>query len=204
MSNRLFRVGLVVMAFFWAMPASSADWPTVHGNAERNGLTADCVRGPYRLDWVAEFPNEIVGTRVEPIVADGKVFIGTLNGTLWALDRRNGQVLWKHVAHGSIQHSPAYADGRVFCGDAGGSVWALDAATGKLVWQMPSGKGGFLTTPLVANRTVYLGSLDGSFFALAQDTGQSRWRFATGGPIRCSAALAGSQVLFASDDMHAY
>jgi hypothetical protein len=156
------------------------------------------------VDWVAEFPNEIVGTRVEAIVADAKVFIGTLNGTLWALDRHTGHVLWKHASNGSIQHSPTYADGRVFYGDTSGSVWALDVATGKVVWQFLSDKGGFVATPLVANRTVYLGSRDSTFYALTQDTGRLRWRFETGGPIRCSAALAGSQILFASDDMHAY
>ncbi len=203
-SVRTLRDGLILAAFLWARPALSADWPTVHGNAERTGFTTDCVRGPYRLDWVSEFPDEVVGTRVEAIVAGGKVFIGTLNGTLWALDRRTGQVVWKHAGDGPVQHSPAYADGRVFYGDAGGSVWALDAATGRVGWQLRSGRGGFVTTPLVANRTAYLGSRDGTFYALAQDTGRPRWRFATGGPIRCSAALAGSQVLFASDDMHAY
>src|SRR5215475_6446386 len=59
MSIRTLQAGLVLAASLWAMPVVNADWPTVHGNAERNGFTTDCVRGPYRLDWVAEFPNEI-------------------------------------------------------------------------------------------------------------------------------------------------
>ncbi|HEY7159283.1 MAG TPA: PQQ-binding-like beta-propeller repeat protein [Gemmataceae bacterium] len=204
MSIFTLRAGLVFTASLGAMPVLSADWPTVHGNADRNGFTTDCVRGPYRLDWVAEFPNEILATRVEAIVADGKVFLGTLNGTLWALDRHTGRVLWKHGGNGSVQHSPAYADSRVFYGDTSGLLWALDAATGKVIWKFRAGKGGFVTTPLVANRTVYLGSRDGTFYALTQDTGRPRWLFATSGPIRCSAAQTGSQILFASDDMHAY
>ncbi len=195
---------LLVMALSWARSAPAADWPTVHHDAQRSGFTTDCVRGPYRPEWVAEFPDEVVSTRVEAIVAGGQVFLGTVNGTLWALDRATGRPLWKHAADGPIQHSPAFAAGRVFFGDAGGSLWALDAATGRPAWKFRSGKGGFVTSPLVADGTVYLGSRDGTFYAVAADTGEPRWRFATGGPIRCTAALAGSRVLFASDDIHAY
>jgi hypothetical protein len=195
---------LLTALLFWAGPAAAGDWPTVHHDARRGGFTPDCVRGPYRLAWVAEFPNEIVCTRVEAIVADGRVFVGTSNGTLWALDAATGKPLWKHAADGPIQHSPAVAGGRVFVGAAGGSLWALDAATGKPAWKFRPGKGGFVASPLVAEGTVYLGSRDGVFHAVAADTGEPRWQFATAGPIRCTAALADKRVLFASDDMHAY
>ena len=144
---------LLAALLAWAAPAAADDWPTVHHDAQRGGFTANCVRGPYRLAWVAEFPNEVVCTRVEAIVADGRVFVGTCNGTLWALDGATGKPLWKHAADGPIQHSPAVAGGRVFFGDAGGSLWALDAATGKPAWRFRSGKGGFVASPLVAGQT---------------------------------------------------
>jgi hypothetical protein len=180
------------------------DWPTVHGNAQRTGWTPDSVRPTYRVEWIRSFPGESICTRVEAIVPEGKVFVGTLQGTLWALDRRTGQVIWKHTCDGSIQHSSAYAAGRVYVGDTGGTLWALEATSGKPVWRFRSGKGGFVASPLVADGTVFLGSRDGHFYAVNADNGQLRWRFATGGPIRCTAALAGPRVLFASDDMHAY
>src|SRR5262245_5828532 len=101
--------GLLLAGLLGAGPARADDWPTVHHDARRSGFTADCVRGPYRLDWVAEFPRQTVSTRVEAIVADGRVFLGTLHGTLWALDRHTGKVLWKHAADGPVAHSPAAA-----------------------------------------------------------------------------------------------
>jgi hypothetical protein len=198
------RPALVLAGLCCALPVAAADWPTVHHDAGRSGFSTDCVRGPYRLKWVAEFPNEAVATAVEAIVAEGKVFVGTLAGSLWALDRRTGKVLWRHRADGPILHSPAHAAGQLFCADAGGSLWALDARTGKARWRFRSGKGGFSASPLVAAHTIYLGSRDGTFYAVAADTGKLRWKFATGGPIRCTAALARGRVLFASDDLHAY
>jgi hypothetical protein len=204
MSVRILPIAIVLAVLFFVRAGRGADWPTVHHDPQRSGLTSDCVRGPYRLEWLAEFPNECVATRVEAIVAEGKVFLGTIQGTLWALDRQTGKTLWQRPADGPIQHSPAFANGRLFFGDAGGSLWALDAAAGRPVWKFRSGKGGFVAAPLVADQTVYLGSRDGTFYAVATDTGELRWRFATGGPIRGTAALAGTRVLFASDDMHAY
>ncbi|MFO0926249.1 MAG: PQQ-binding-like beta-propeller repeat protein [Gemmataceae bacterium] len=204
MSGRAVLAGLLVAAIVGSMRVDASDWPTVHHDAGRSGCTADCVRGPYRLAWAAEFPGETVATGVEAIVAAGKVFVGTLHGTLWALDRDSGKPVWTHRADGPIGHSPAFADGRVFCADAGGTLAAVDAASGKPVWQFHSGKGGFVASPLVSGGTVYLGARDGSFYAVAADTGRLRWRLATGGPIRGTAARAGAVVLFASDDLHAY
>src|SRR5262249_51490425 len=34
---------LLLVALAWARPASAADWPTVHHDAQRSGLTGDCV-----------------------------------------------------------------------------------------------------------------------------------------------------------------
>jgi hypothetical protein len=194
----------VVAGLLSTLSVAADDWPTVHHDRQRSGYIADCVRGPYRLDWVTEFPEETLATGVEAIVADGRVFAGTLNGSLWALDRRSGKALWKHTADGPVTHSPACSGGRVFCGDAGGTLWALDAATGRPMWRFRSGKGGFVASPLVAEGAVYLGARDGVFYAVSADDGKLLWKFPTGGPIRCTAALAGDRVLFASDDMHAY
>jgi hypothetical protein len=204
MSLRRLLIGASLAVLSAVLPAHGADWPMVHHDARRSGCTTDSVRGPYRLDWTAEFPRESICTRVEAIVAAGKVFVGTVNGTLWALDRRTGKPLWKHRADGPIQHCPAFAGGQLFLGDAGGSLWALDVTTGRPVWRFCSGKGGFVAAPLVVEHTVYVGSRDGTFYAVAAENGTLRWRFATGGPIRCTAALAGTRILVASDDMHAY
>jgi outer membrane protein assembly factor BamB len=119
---RLTSASLLAAALSCAGPAPAADWPTVHHDARRSGFTADCVRGPYRLEWVTAFPREAVSTRVEAVVADGKVFVSTTRGTLWALDRSTGKTVWKHAADGPVQHSPAFAAGRLFFGDAGGAL----------------------------------------------------------------------------------
>lgn len=76
---------------------------------------------------------------------DGKLFRGTPDGHLIALDMTNGELLWDaHVADGgagySIGAAPVVFEGRVIVGLAGGDygapghVYAFDADTGQRNW----------------------------------------------------------------------
>ncbi len=95
-------------------------------------------------------------------VAYGKVFLAQLDGTLTALDARNGAVVWKSdyeatlptdAVFYSFTMAPQVYDGMVIVGSSGaeypgrGFVQAYDAATGKLLWRFrttaaPSEPGG--------------------------------------------------------------
>jgi len=76
----------------------------------------------------------------------GKVFVGTLDGRLVALDAMNGQLLWETLTIDSrsrytITGAPRVVKGKVLIGNGGaefgvrGYVSAFDADTGKLVWR---------------------------------------------------------------------
>ena len=78
---------------------------------------------------------------------DGRLFRGTSDSHVLAMDTTDGHVIWDHVidekAPGvSIPMAPVAADGRVYVGHAGGDqvgvtghVYALDAADGHVVWK---------------------------------------------------------------------
>ncbi|MGS0743599.1 outer membrane protein assembly factor BamB family protein [Glaciimonas sp. GG7] len=78
-------------------------------------------------------------------VSDGKLYMGTLDSKLIALDTKTGKLLWEtEIADPEKGYSetmaPTVADGKVLIGTNGGEygirgfVKAFDAATGKLVW----------------------------------------------------------------------
>jgi alcohol dehydrogenase (cytochrome c) len=95
-------------------------------------------------------------------VAYGKVFLAQLDGTLTALDARNGAVIWKSdyeatlpvdAVFYSYTMAPQVYDGMLIVGSSGaeypgrGFVQAYDAGTGKLIWRFrttaaPSEPGG--------------------------------------------------------------
>jgi len=180
------------------------DWPALHHDNQRSGLSADEVRGPYERKWIGQFDREIITTRVEPIVADGKVFVGTYSGILHTLDAERGRELWQHGLDGPLLHSPACADGAVYAASAGGEVACLSTDTGEVRWSAHTGPPGYAVAPTVERGLVLLGDRAGTFRAFDATTGDERWHLQTGGPIRTTAAVAGDSVLFASDDMRAY
>lgn len=79
-------------------------------------------------------------------VANGRVFVGTFDGRLIALDARTGRQLWSAATVDPAQNytitgAPRIAKGKVIIGNGGaeygvrGYVSAYDAATGKLSWR---------------------------------------------------------------------
>jgi quinohemoprotein ethanol dehydrogenase len=79
-------------------------------------------------------------------VYEGKVYVGTLDGRLIALDAATGKPVWSVRTFESSQvyaitGAPRAARGKIFIGNSGsdfggrGYVSAYDAATGKLVWR---------------------------------------------------------------------
>ncbi len=195
---------LIACGVLAVVSAHADDWPTLHHDNQRSGFTRDVVRAPYEQKWARDLDGEILTTRMEAIVAEGKVSVGTYAGRLHALSADTGEALWAYETRGPILHSPCYAEGVVYVGSAGGDVAAVDATDGTREWAFEGVAGGFAASPTVAGDTVLIGGRDGVFYGLNRTTGKERWRLQTGGPIRNTAAVAGDRVVFVSDDMHAY
>jgi len=122
------RLAACLLAPLLASLAPAAGWPTLRGNAQRTGYVDAEVRPPFRLAWVRHFDGERIGSAVEPIVADGKVFIGTHSGNLYALDAETGKPLWRFDAGAPILHSPAYHDGWLAIG-CSRRLWVIGPKT---------------------------------------------------------------------------
>jgi alcohol dehydrogenase (cytochrome c) len=98
----------------------------------------------WSYNYVPVDPEHLPGNRGVALYA-GRVFRGTTDGHLIALDAASGQLLWDaRVADGALGYeitgAPVAFDGKVFTGDAGadtgirGRIYAFDASSGALVW----------------------------------------------------------------------
>jgi len=95
---------------------------------------------------------------------NGKIFLGTLDGRLIALDATNGHRVWETLTidpnfRYTITGAPRVAKGKVIIGNGGGEfgvrgyVSAYDAETGKLVWRfftVPGDPSKPFETPILA------------------------------------------------------
>lgn len=98
--------------------------------------------------------------------ASGLVLIGDCNGTLQAVNKDTGKLVWKFTGGGGIYSSPQAVKDRVVYGDNAGNVYCLDLKTGNLLGQFRAGDAvqGLSTGP---DGTIYAGSRDGYLYALS-------------------------------------
>ena len=106
----------------------------------------------------------------------GKVFVGSSNGNLYALDGKTLALAWKFATGGKIWCTPAIDNGTVFFGSFDKKVYAVDAATGAKKWSFDA-KGAVVSTPVIADGVVYITSFDRSIYALDEATGSLKWQF---------------------------
>lgn len=103
------------------------------------GLTAAQVP-KLRLKWAFGFPD--AGSAwAQPTVVGNRLYVGSQNGTVYALDAKTGCSYWSFTARGGVR--TAMTVGRhplepnrylVFFGDTSATAYAVDAASGQAVW----------------------------------------------------------------------
>jgi polyvinyl alcohol dehydrogenase (cytochrome) len=110
-------------------------------NRRRAGMSLADL-GRLQLAWAFAFPDS-AGSRSQPAVAGGAVFVGSQSGAVYALDARTGCLYWKFEAAGEIRGAILYrAASRpskqpvVYFGDVFANVYALDARTGGELWHV--------------------------------------------------------------------
>jgi polyvinyl alcohol dehydrogenase (cytochrome) len=97
------------------------------------GLTADQVP-KLALKWALGFPDA-TSAWSQPIVAGGRVFVGSHNGTVYSLDAKSGCIYWTFSAKGAVRSAVVISGSTVYFGDNSAMAYALDAATGKELWR---------------------------------------------------------------------
>jgi polyvinyl alcohol dehydrogenase (cytochrome) len=106
--------------------------------ATEAGLTADDVPR-LKLQWAFGFPGATSASS-QPVVLEGRVFVGSWDGDFYSLDAKTGCIEWAFAAESGIRSAASIdkRDGRltVYFGDLAANVYALDAATGRQLWKV--------------------------------------------------------------------
>ena len=88
-----------------------------------------------KLKWAFGFPNTVTAYS-QPTVVGGRVYTGSNDGTVYALDAQSGCIYWMYQAKAMVRDAVVIGPGpRAYFGDLESNFYALDADTGKLVWQ---------------------------------------------------------------------
>ncbi len=178
---------------------------------------ADDGFGGVRLRWTYHrSEDQPIGSYNNPVIGYGLVYVGGIDGVLYALDQGSGALSWQALAgsggddgEGSaLVGSPALDLTRnlVVVASEDGSVYAYRAHSGELLWRFPGeGEVGKIwTTPAIGDRTVFVGSHDQNIYAVDLETGAEKWRHSTGGTVVAKPLIYRDMVVVGSFDRKLY
>ena len=147
-----------------------------------NGKIYAYTAGSLAVRWV--YPRE---GNLEPFVGgmaadDGRLFIGSSDGIIYAFDAATGDKLWE-VQTGEedkkpdkIWSTPVVDGDTVYVASFDKKLYALDVADGSSRWEFEAA-GSLIAMPLVEDGTVYIGSFDKYMYAIDATDGSLKWKF---------------------------
>ena len=108
---------------------------------EKGGLTAPAVPR-LKLKWAFGFAG-VNSARAQPAVVGGRLFVGSENGAVFALDAKTGCTHWMYQAQHGIRGAVsvgAYKTGNasgtaIYFADGGAIAYAVDSVTGRELWK---------------------------------------------------------------------
>lgn len=116
-----------------------------------------------------------------PLFDGNTIYFGSHDHHLYALDPRNGQLLWSFFANGSIFEAPVVLNGIVYTGSQDGNIYAIDIESGKEIrrYSIPSKnssgeESGVYSTPILDGDTLY--AVNGTLAAVDLETGTIKWQ----------------------------
>jgi outer membrane protein assembly factor BamB len=122
----------------WTCATPAVSGNMVYMGGGKNSPEVYCVRdnGTTKTEmWTFDLSNAYhpMGVHSSPAVADGKVFVGLVQGNasnqtswLYCLDADDGDSLWTYnIGPGRVLSSPAIYDGKVYIGSPGGVLYCF-------------------------------------------------------------------------------
>jgi eukaryotic-like serine/threonine-protein kinase len=169
------------------------------GGPGHSGVYASAAPTLETVAWKFKTRGRVVSS---PVVVGNVVYVGSTDGSMYAINRADGTQRWKFDTRGPVNSSPAFHNGVVYFGSVDGNFYAVTADSGKMKWtfatkgerrftapgihgaiprteRMPDPFDLFMSSPAIAGNTVYFGSGDQNVYALDATTGARKWSFAT-------------------------
>lgn len=177
------------------------NWPQFHGDQAQSGVVSGRLPEQLSLVWRFKAGDEI---KSSPAIVDGRVYIGSSDEHVYALDLQTGKQIWSATLDDMVEASPTVVDGGVYIGSLAGTLYALDAGTGSRRWTFSTGGkivGGanWFKDPEGRLR-ILIGSHDAFLYGVDARTGESLWAYETGNYVNGSPAVGSGRCAFGGCD----
>ncbi len=171
-------------------------WPVFRGDPQGTGFTEITLPTELKVLWEHKVDNGAFESTAA--IVDDVVYIGDLDGTLFALDLQSGEVKWEYKAEIGFVASPAVQNGRVFVGNLDGIFFCIDTE-GNELWRHESNGEIDAGANFYQDKVLY-GSQDATLYCLDQETGDVVWQHQIDDQIRCSPTVVENRAFVAGCD----
>lgn len=114
-----------------------------------------------------------------PIAGINKVFIGSENGEVFALDAETGELAWQSKVKGEVITAPALDSGLLVVNTASGVLKAFNASNGEEEWKVEQDVPPLTlrgtSSPVIASGGVVVGTAAGDVTVYILEKGQQGW-----------------------------
>jgi len=181
--------------------AVTAEWRVYRGDAGLTGATGESVPDAVTVAWRYRTNGPILSS---PVLAEGRVVIGSNDDRVHCVDAATGEPVWTFLTTDDVEAPPLVLDGRVYAGSVDGNLYAIDAASGEGIWTYATGgpiRGGanFLRSPDGAVRVI-VGSYDRKLHCVDAATGKGVWTVETDDFVNGAPAVSADIVVFGGCD----
>ena len=187
---------LIYILLHVAVNPSFGNWTSFRGDPQLTGVSDTQLPNKLELLWAFQAGDMIESTAA---VVDDTVYVGALNGILYAIDVNTGKSTWQYEATDSIKSSPSIQDDVIYFGDSSGIFHAVDIATRKMKWQYTA-EGEIISSANFYDDSVLFGSYDGFLYCLNSKTGDLLWKYETEGYVHGTPAIYDNMVVVTGCD----
>jgi outer membrane protein assembly factor BamB len=205
------RTSILAFGTFLVTAATLAQVGSVfRGDLQHSGTyPAQGISGPAWSVWEYQADGPVRGSAA---ISDGRVFVGSTDGRLYALDAATGAIGWVFDTGAAIASTPAVTTDQVIVTSRSGFLYSVNAADGTETWRaflgadepLRFGWDYLMSSPAVTDDAVVVGSSSGDVVAVDAVRGTERWRTNTGGAVRSSPAVFDGVVYVGSGDGYLY
>jgi outer membrane protein assembly factor BamB len=196
----LVHVLLLILATNAGADSNAPGWPVFRGNPALTGVAGGSLSSNLVPRWSFKAGDSI---RSSPVVGYGRVFFGSQDGKIYALNRADGVQAWSFEAGAPVDAPPLLDNGLVFVGDMNGIFHALSAGDGREVWRFQTGAqivGSANRLEGSRNGLIVVGSHDFFLYALDPRSGRKIWSHASESFINGAPAVAVDRVVVGGCD----
>lgn len=180
------------------------NWPIFRGNRAFTGVSTTTIPDEPVLVWTFKTKDSVFSSAA---IADGVVYVGSMDEHLYAVQLSDGKEIWKFKAADSIE-APVFVHNKVvYVSDMSGVLYALSAEKGDLKWKYETSGKITGSANVIADTDgnalqIVVGSHDKKLYGVNATTGKNVWTYTTENYINGSPAVHDNQIVFGGCDAY--